>query len=197
DRARPALAVQPLERAPALEPQIRHRPVDEIEIDVVEPEPLEARVERGERGVVAMVLVPQLRRDEYVLSRDAALADRAPDVRLVPVEGSGVHVAVARLERPEHRVAGLGPCRGPVDAEPEARDLDAVVQPEGATDREFHGPARSVLQGTPTPSPSCSAPVPPAPTPPFGASPESSGMRHATPCPRRRERCARCRQPSR
>ena len=57
DRPGPLLAVQPLERPPAVEPLARHRPVQEIEVDVVEAQPPQAGVEGGQRLVVALVLV--------------------------------------------------------------------------------------------------------------------------------------------
>jgi hypothetical protein len=37
-----------------------HRPVDQVEVDVVEPEPLEARLEGGQCRVVALRGIPEL-----------------------------------------------------------------------------------------------------------------------------------------
>ena len=46
ERARPLL-VEALEGAPGFEPFARDGPVNEVEVDVVEPEPLQAGVERA------------------------------------------------------------------------------------------------------------------------------------------------------
>src|SRR6185312_13606499 len=77
----------------------RDRPVDEVEIDVLDPEPLRARIERLQCRVVALVVVPQLRGDEDVLARDAAVADRGADIGLVAVDARGVDVAIAEPQR--------------------------------------------------------------------------------------------------
>ena len=127
-RARPSL-VDPLERLPGLDEEVlgRRRPVDQVEVDVLHPEPPEALLERLEGRVEALLAVPELGRDEDLLARQAGGGDRRPDPLLVAVGGGGVDVAVAGGERLlDHP---LGVLRGHLeDPESELRDLDAVVE---------------------------------------------------------------------
>src|SRR5262249_30292258 len=86
DRARVAALARPLHpvprpRRPAL------GPVDDVEVDVVDAEPLEAALRLGLRVLAGGV---ELRRDEDLLARDAAVAQRAPDAALVAVRLGGV-----------------------------------------------------------------------------------------------------------
>ena len=80
DRPRPTFGRDLLKGAPRLDVAVdrRQRPVDQVEVDVVEPKPFEALLERRQRGVVALVGVPDLRRHEDVVARNAALAMAAP-----------------------------------------------------------------------------------------------------------------------
>jgi hypothetical protein len=75
---RPPDSTKPLSRA--------HRPVDEVEVDVVQAEPAEACAERRDRicAVVVLARVEVLRRDVDVL---AELPDGLPNLRLVTVSG--------------------------------------------------------------------------------------------------------------
>ena len=77
DRARAALLAQPDQRAPGLDIEAarRDRPMDQIEIDMVEPEPIEAGGAGGERRVEALVAVPDLGGDIDLL---AATLARSP-----------------------------------------------------------------------------------------------------------------------
>ena len=58
DRAGAAVVEQFLERAPRVAPLAGDGPVDEIEIDIVEPESLLAGIECAQRGVVAVIVIP-------------------------------------------------------------------------------------------------------------------------------------------
>src|SRR5204863_101643 len=76
----------------------RIRPVDQVEVDVVQPEPAQARVE-GPRGLVAAVaVVPELRGDVDLVALQARGAHRSSHALLVVVRGGGVDVPVASLE---------------------------------------------------------------------------------------------------
>src|SRR5207344_860266 len=81
-----------------VEPLPGDGPVNQVEVDVIEAEPLQAAVERTQRAVVSLIGVPQLRRDEQRLAGDAAFADRGADVRLVAVDARGVDVRVPAVE---------------------------------------------------------------------------------------------------
>jgi hypothetical protein len=101
--------------------------VDEEEVHVIEAEALQARVERGEGGVVSLVGVPDLGGDEQLVAGDAGLRDRRADLLLVVVEPGRVDVPVAGLERAGHGGVGLAG-RDEEHAEAQLGDGHAVVQ---------------------------------------------------------------------
>src|SRR5215208_6364363 len=97
------------------------------EVEVVEAQLGQARVERPQDVVALEPVVVQLAGDEHFFSRDAGLADGDADLALVPVHLRGVDVPVTDLERGGRRLDGfLG--LDLEDAEPQLRDLDSVVQ---------------------------------------------------------------------
>ncbi len=73
--------------------------MDEVQVHVPQSEPLTAGVERRQRGVVPLVGIPQLRRDEHVLARQPRVPNGLTNALLVAVCGSGVDVPVADLQR--------------------------------------------------------------------------------------------------
>ena len=91
-------------------------------------EPLDAP--RGLGGGVLAARI-ELGRQEHLLARDAAVAQRAPDAGLVAVRLGRVDVPVAGLERPAHGVLGLRAVGHLPDAEAEHGDPRAVG--EGAS----------------------------------------------------------------
>lgn len=95
--AREAALAEPLERTPAAGARQRHRPVDEIEVDVIEAQPLEAPRELARR--VRSKRHPFCR-DEHLVPREGAVSERNADAALVPVGRRGVDVAIPGLERP-------------------------------------------------------------------------------------------------
>ena len=126
DRPGEAVGVELLHRPPEAV-VVAERLVDQVEVDVVEAEPLEGPLEGGLGVGLAGVLDPQLGRDEQLVARDAAAAHGPADRLLVPVGGGGVDEPVADLEGGGDGLLGL--LRGDlVDAETEDRHLDAVVQ---------------------------------------------------------------------
>jgi hypothetical protein len=104
DRPREAALPQREQIGPAARGAQRHRPVDQVQVDVGEPEPVEAAGELAARSAYRR---HPLRGHEQLLAGEAAARDRGADGALVPVHRRGVDVAVARLERPLHRLLGL------------------------------------------------------------------------------------------
>src|SRR4051812_28955758 len=98
DRAGALVRVQLLERAPGFEPQPRHGPVNQIQINVLETEALQAALESAQRGVIPLVLIPELGGDEYFGARDAGVTNRLTHLVLVAVHARGVHVAIPLLQ---------------------------------------------------------------------------------------------------
>src|SRR6218665_3022016 len=98
-----------LQCLPAFDVQIfcRTGPVHEVEIHVVQPEPLKALLKRGKRSVGALVVIPQLRGDEQVFARYPGTCDCLPDTLFVVVDSGGVDVAIPEFERIEHHLCGL------------------------------------------------------------------------------------------
>ena len=72
-------------------------PVDQIQIDVIDAQLVDAAVESLQRRLVALICIPQLRGEEDVLSRDGRVGDTSSDALFVSVGGSGVDVPVAGL----------------------------------------------------------------------------------------------------
>ncbi len=105
-------------------------PVDEPEVDAVEAERGETRLER--LPLAPGAVGPQLRRHEDVVRGEAALGDRAADLALVAVHLRRVDAPVAELERPAdrrlHLVAARLPGPEPDERHPDAGcDLDTVL----------------------------------------------------------------------
>jgi hypothetical protein len=101
--------------------------VDEVEVDVVEAESLQALVELARR---ARVRRHELRRHEDVGARQVAAPHRRADARFVVVHRRGVDVSVSRLERPLDGPLRLA-SRGQLPhAEPEYRHPRAAWQLE-------------------------------------------------------------------
>ena len=103
--------------------------MDEVQVHVVEAEPLQRRLERALCVVLAGLLNPELGGDEQFAARDAATGDGSADGFFVLVGGGGVARAVAGVECVRHGLLRLlgGDL---VDAEAECWHLDAVVEGE-------------------------------------------------------------------
>ncbi len=102
--------------------------MDEVQVDVVETEPVEASFELdggiGEGGM-------ELCRHEHLVSGDSAVAQRPTDAFLVAVCLGGVDVAVSRLERRADRFLAFGSVRYLPGAEAEHRHPASVVKATG------------------------------------------------------------------
>jgi hypothetical protein len=103
--------------------------VDQIEIDVLQPEPRQAVVEGAQGIVVRLGVVPQLGGDEQLLARDAGCGDGLAHALLVAIDRRGVDAAIARVERRGDGCDDL--VGGDLEhAEAELRDLGAGVERE-------------------------------------------------------------------
>src|SRR5438445_5337269 len=138
DRPRESLVTDLEERLPRLLSQTRHGPVDEVQVNVVEAELAATLLERLQRGLVALVVVPELRRDENLLAWDPALPNRGSEVALVPIQFRGIKQAVPDLEGSRDRVAGLLARAGLPHAEPEDRHRVPVVEGDAGSEGEGH-----------------------------------------------------------
>ena len=94
------------------------RPVDEVQVDVLQPQIAPRLLEGGQRLLVAVVAARHLGRHEDVLPRHAGAGDAPAGAGLVAVVQRGVHEPVAepaahrrRPPRPPRRRAAR--CRGP------------------------------------------------------------------------------------
>ena len=107
-----------------------HGPVDEVEVDVVHLEAIEAVLQRALGLVEAVAVVEALGRDEDVVAVEARGVDGLPDGGLVAVGRGGVDVPVAREQRAGGGLSGLLG-RHLEDPEAELRDLDVAAQRDG------------------------------------------------------------------
>jgi hypothetical protein len=81
--------------------------MDQIEVHPVGVQALQARVERAQRPVAAMIVVPDLRGDEYLAALEPAFGDPLCHLGLVVVHRGRVDQPVARLQRTGHRIGGV------------------------------------------------------------------------------------------
>src|SRR5439155_515404 len=134
DRPRESLVTDLEERLPRLLSQTRHGPVDEVQVNVVEAELAATLLKRLQRGLVALVVVPELRRDENLLAWDPALRmidaeERVADVLLKPrrvrQRGDVAHLPTVRVDVPV--VRDPSPEGGAFDLDPDELSLDALL----------------------------------------------------------------------
>jgi hypothetical protein len=101
------------------------RPVDQEEVDVVEPELLQALLQRGDRRVMAVTRVVELGGDEDLVAGEPGCVEGLAHASLVLIHLRGVDVAVASLERLTNH--GGRVARGDLpDAETELRNRGPV-----------------------------------------------------------------------
>jgi hypothetical protein len=129
DRANQPFALQLDERLPRVHVAVvrGHRPVDQVQVEIVEPQAPHAGVERPFGLLVAVVLVEALARHEYLLAPQPRAANRLTDGRLVAVRGRRVDVAVPHRQRTCHD-GGRFSRRNLKDAEAQLRDDRIPVQ---------------------------------------------------------------------
>jgi hypothetical protein len=106
--------------------------MQQVEVQIVEPEPAQTRIEGPQCGVVAVVGDPQFGGDEHLGSVDAGPTDAVADLPLVVVRGGCVDEHVAVVDGPVFHVtppmrppAGSGhPCNASTPlASPRPRSL--------------------------------------------------------------------------
>jgi hypothetical protein len=129
DRADPALVPQMRERLEGVNELAlrRHWPVDQIQIQVIDPESFDGGVERRQRTVVALVGVPQLGNQINLVAGYARFCDRQTGLTFVVVHCRGVDVPVTRLQGGAHSLFGVWGWNLE-NAEPDQRDRITVVQ---------------------------------------------------------------------
>jgi hypothetical protein len=100
DGSHGTVRIELLECLPAVdeEPVTRVRPMDEVEIDDVDPEVPATVVECPQGALEALVGIPQLGRDEDLLARNPAEPHRLADTGFVGVRRRRVDVAVAGIQ---------------------------------------------------------------------------------------------------
>jgi hypothetical protein len=149
DRAHPAFSKQrlgrPIRRHGRCEVR-RHRPVQKIQVRVIQPEPAQACIACAEGSLVTVVADPQLGRDEKLGASDPASHDAFANLPLVRIRRRGVDEPIPVVYRAFHSIRG--PFRGaPIQCpEPEGRHRDAVVKRDKGTSssHKCSSPARHV-----------------------------------------------------
>ena len=133
-----------------------HRPVDEVEVDVLHLEAVQAVAQRALGLVEAVVVVEALGRDEDVVALEARGVDGLADGGLVAVGRGGVDVPVAREQGARGGLGGLFG-RHLEDPEAELGDLDVAAQRDGRNlaGGEAHPPALPGLGRAKRPASAC------------------------------------------
>jgi len=81
--------------------------VDQVEVEVIEPQPVQAGVAGCLGGFEALVGGAQLGGDEQLVAANARRGYRTTDGGLVSVRGGGVDQSAARLQCGQNRTFGL------------------------------------------------------------------------------------------
>src|SRR5205809_3433977 len=81
-------------RLPRFVPQLGHRPVNKIQVHVLETEFASAPLEGPQCGFESLVAVPEFRGDENLVPRNPALSHRGPYVFLVSIPFRGVNQTI-------------------------------------------------------------------------------------------------------
>ena len=82
-------------RLPRFVPQLEHRPVNKIQVHVLETEFASAPVESPQRRFESLVAVPEFRGDENLVPGNPALSYRGPYVSLVSIQFRRVNQTIA------------------------------------------------------------------------------------------------------
>ncbi len=133
--------------------ELRDRPVDKEEVDVVQPELLQADLDGVLGDVETLVGVGHLGGDEQLRAGNAGGRDGAADRGFVAVDRSGVDQPITDLQRRRHGALGfvVGQFR---DAETDHRHRVLVVECNGGdvgarlASHVFHLPVKSKVRGS-------------------------------------------------
>src|SRR5262245_35760809 len=106
------------------------RPVDDVQVDVVDVQLLQAALDRCD-GILPPGM--ELGRDEHLFARNAALEQPLADALLVAVGLCRVDVSVSELERPAHRIDAFPAVLNLPDAESEQRYFVPVRKHTGSS----------------------------------------------------------------
>jgi hypothetical protein len=111
------------QRAPAIKvaASARHRPMDQIKVNVIEAQAPQAFVASAQRFIVSMLAVPQFCGDENFFARHARIVQPFADASFVAVNSGGVDQAIAYCERSGNSGGGFF-IRGLPSAESELRN---------------------------------------------------------------------------
>ena len=128
DRANPALITQAGECLEGVHELVERwlRPVDQIQVEIVGPEPVHTRVECPQRAVITVVWIRQFGHDVQLVARHVGIGERAPGLSLVTVGRRGVYMPITGAQRGSHRLFGV--LRSDLeDSEADGGDRIAVV----------------------------------------------------------------------
>src|SRR5437773_10806717 len=137
---RPGQSVLPdlHKRLPRFVPQLGHRPVNKIQVRVLETEFASAPLEGPQCGFESLVAVPEFRGDENLVPGNPALSHRGPYVSLVSIQYRGGNQTIARFEGGRDRLPCLLPGARLPHAKAKDGNLRAVAQGDAAVEGEGH-----------------------------------------------------------
>src|SRR5439155_21243914 len=122
-------------RLPDYFTQLVHRPVNAIQVHILETEFASAPLEGPQCGFDSLVAVPEFCGDENLLPGDPALPYRGPHVSLVSIQFRRVNQTIAGFERGRD---GL-PCLLPRACLPHAKAKDGNLRAVVQRDAGFYG----------------------------------------------------------
>ncbi|MNI50512.1 hypothetical protein D3C73_1051750 [compost metagenome] len=127
DRPHTAFLIQALQGAPSILIFILARPMNQIEVNNIQPELLAACLKRLQRRIIALIGIPYFGGHEQTVPRHTASSNRLSDFFFVPVDGCGINAPVAQLKCGCHRISNLGPLRF-VRAQTKPGHLYTIIQ---------------------------------------------------------------------
>jgi hypothetical protein len=81
--------------------------MDQIQIEIVGAEPLNARVECPQRAVITLVWIRQFGHHVQLVARHVGIGERAPGLSLVTVGRRGVYMPITGAQRRSYRLLGV------------------------------------------------------------------------------------------
>ena len=102
--------------------------MDQIEIAIFQTELFHGKIECLERGIIAVIAVPDLGGHKQFLARDSALANPQAHALLIAVYSGGVNVPITAGDRLSHGIGRYFAIRSLPGAETHTGDFHPVAQ---------------------------------------------------------------------
>ena len=124
----PARIVEVFECPPGILVFPLHRPVDQVQVQVIEAQVVHGAVKSLQGALIALVGIPDLAGDKHLFPVHAALPEGFPNPGLVPISPRRIDMPVAGFQGPLHGPFHLPAFFSLVNPQPEVGHLHPVIQ---------------------------------------------------------------------